>query len=295
MPVLAIRTSKKTKGFAIMKKFIPLLTALVAFSPLAACSNDNGDTAKRLNAVEQDIAAIRQQLDEQETSAATPSTVVPASTTPVLEATTAATDSTLRTDEEVRQNSIEACEKYRDTADTYIASLDAPPGIFFHGICDGDSMWGFAYQGPETDIWYPNVGGRVLFDEEGHFEGDLAAWSGVPLDRHHPAFPDALTMVDMAALPEGSTVCYHLVEGHRSGFAIGEGLEFPGGGKITCCFLLALGKRPRIALGHAMQLDTEKRIIIAIAIFLTKLKECPVRFFSIDYMTINLVNLFQKS
>lgn len=199
-----------------MKKFIPLLAAFVAFSPLAACSNDNGDTAKRLNAVEQDIAAIRQQLDEQETSAATPSTVVPASTTPVLEATTAATDSTLRTDDEVRQNSIEACEKYRDTADTYIASLDAPPGIFFHGICDGDSMWGFAYQGPETDIWYPNVGGRVLFDEEGHFEGDLAAWSGVPLDRHHPAFPDALTMVDMAALPEGSTVCYHLVEGHRS-------------------------------------------------------------------------------
>ena len=49
------------------------------------------------------------------------------------------------------------------------------------------------------------------------------------------------------------------------------------------------------ALGHAMQLDTEKRIIIAIEIFLTKVKECPVRFFSIDYMTINLVNLFQKS
>jgi hypothetical protein len=199
-----------------MKKFIPLLTALVAFSPLAACSTNDGDTARRLDAVEQEIAAIRQQLDEQETAAATPSTVVPASTTPVLEATTAATDSTLRTDEEVRQNSIEACEKYRDTADTYIASLDAPPGIFFHGVCDGDSMWGFAYQGPETDIWYPNVGGRVLFDEEGHFEGDLAAWSGVPLDRHHPAFPDALTMQDMAALPEGSTVCFHLVEGHRS-------------------------------------------------------------------------------
>jgi hypothetical protein len=103
--------------------------------------------------------------------------------------------------------------------------------------------------------------------------------------------PDSLVRIPVLGLTRKPAVS----QVELSGFAIGEGLEFPGGGKITCCFLLALGKRPRIALGHAMQLDTEKRIIIAIEIFLTKLKECPVRFFSIDYMTINLVNLFQKS
>ncbi|MBK9498870.1 MAG: hypothetical protein IPO06_05675 [Leptospiraceae bacterium] len=66
--------------------------------------------------------------------------------------------------------------------------------------------------------------------------------------------PDSLVIIPVLELivkPAG-------LEFELSEFVAGEGFEFPGGGKRTCCALSVFGKSPSIALGQAIQFDIEK-------------------------------------
>lgn len=202
-----------------------LLTLIVIASIVASCGGDSSDKS----AIQKELARIEDKIDDLamiiETPPVSQGDTMPSTTWESLPSPDEAVTTTIApavelpsttkpvydkeySEEEMREHSRTACKSNRDNAETIIAEMQVPAGVFFHGLCNGYSYWSFAYLGPESHIWYADFGTPFAPLGVGEYEGQLSDWPSIPLDARHPVFPDALTLGEIQGLAEGTTVCY---------------------------------------------------------------------------------------